>query len=68
MLNKILVFAAIGAAVGILLAEFAPELGLNKGERFVSEIGHAFGGARPYARNASIGAAVGALIGFLSRK
>lgn len=68
MNKKILVYVVLGAAAGLLLAEFFPALGMGKGEKFVTDIGRAFGADKPYLRNASIGAIVGGFIGFFSKK
>ena len=68
MIKNIIVFGVLGALGGLLLAEFFPDLGLGKGEKFVAGIGRAFGGDKPYLKNGSIGAAIGAFIGFFSRK
>ena len=68
MAKNTLLFAIVGAAVGLLLAHFYPDLGLRDGERFAAGLGRAFGADKPYVRNAVIGAVAGAASAFFSKK
>ena len=68
MNKNLMVFVIVGAAVGLVLAHFYPDLGLAKGERFAAGLGRAFGNDKPYVRNALIGALSGAMLGLFSKK
>lgn len=68
MNKNLLYFVIVGAAAGLVLAHFYPDLGLARGERLAAGLGRAFGGDKPYARNALIGAVTGALLGLFSKK
>lgn len=68
-MNKMVSFALAGAVVGLVLAQFFPDLGLDSAGAFGAGLGRAFGASKPFLRNAAIGAAVGAALGyFLSKK
>ena len=68
MNKNILVFVIVGAAAGLVLAQYYPDLGLAKGERFAAGLGRAFGADKPFVRNALIGAVAGALLGLFGKK
>ena len=68
MVKNTLLFALIGAAAGLALAHFYPDLGLGKGERFAAGLGRALGDDKPYVRNAMVGAIAGAAAAFISKK
>ena len=67
--DKIVLFALVGAAVGLLLAQFFPSLGKSGLDKGFSDLGFAMGAKKPYLFNAGVGAGIGALLGLaLSRK
>lgn len=67
-MRQILLYALIGAAVGLLVAQFLPSLGRSGLDKGFSDLAFELGAQRPYLLNAGIGAAVGALIGGIFSK
>lgn len=66
MIKNSLLYAAIGAAVGLLIAHFFPLLGKSGLDKSLTDLTLKLGAEKPYVMDASIGAAVGAAIGFLT--
>lgn len=67
-MKNIALSALIGAAVGLLLAHFFPSLGKDGLSKGLSDIAFDLGAQRPYALNAGLGAAIGAVLGFVTQK
>ncbi len=57
-----------GAGLGLLVARFFPDLGLNGVSAFGAGLGRAFGASKPYLKNAALGALAGAVVNFLVSK
>lgn len=67
-MKNIVLYALIGAAAGLAVAHFFPSLGKAGLDKGFSDIAFGLGAKKPYAMDAGIGAALGALIGFLTQK
>jgi hypothetical protein len=66
--KKTLAFALVGAAAGVLVAQYFPALGKNGLDRGLSKLAYNLGAQRPYALDAGVGAAIGFLVGLLAGK
>jgi hypothetical protein len=62
-MRQALLFALIGAAAGLLAAQFLPSLGKSGLDKGFSDLAFELGAKRPYLLNAAVGAAIGAVIG-----
>lgn len=67
-MNKIVLSALVGAAVGLLLAEFFPNLGKGSFASNMNDLAFSLGKQKPYMNFAGVGAVAGAIVGFLSAK
>lgn len=67
-MNKVISFALIGAAVGLLVAQFLPSLGKSGLDKGLSDFAFELGAKKPYLVNAGIGAGLGALLGLATAK
>jgi len=67
-MRKALAFAVVGAAAGILVAQYFPALGKSGLDRGLSKLAYHLGAERPYAVDAGIGAGIGFLVGLLAGK
>ena len=67
-MKKAFACALVGAAAGILVAQYFPALGKSGLDRGLSKLAYNLGAQRPYAVDAAIGAAVGFLAGLVAGK
>lgn len=67
-MNKIAVYAIVGAAAGLLVAQFFPSLGKQGISAGLSDMAFSLGAQRPFLLDAAIGAVLGALLGLLTGK
>ncbi len=67
-MRNALLFALIGAAAGLAVAHFFPSLGKSGLDKGFSDLAFGLGAKKPYLLDAGIGAALGAVIGFLTDK
>jgi hypothetical protein len=67
-MKKSLAYALVGAAAGILVAQYFPALGKNGLDRGLSKLAYNLGAQRPYAVDACIGAGLGFLASLLAGK
>ena len=61
-MNKIILYALLGAVIGLVLAELFPSLGKGDLGRGVNDLAISLGKQKPYAVYAAIGAVVGAIL------
>jgi hypothetical protein len=66
--KKAFAFTLVGAAAGILVAQYFPALGKSGLDRGLSKLAYNLGAQRPYALDAGIGAGIGLLIGLFAGK
>jgi uncharacterized membrane protein len=67
-MKNIVLYAVIGALVGLLLAEFFPAIGKGSFESGLNNLAYSLGKSKPYLNFAAVGAIVGVAIGVLSGK
>ena len=67
-MKNIVLSALVGAAVGVLLAEFFPNLGKGSFASNLNDLAFSLGKQKPYMNFAVIGAVIGAAVGALSAK
>ena len=65
-MKKALALAVVGAAAGILVAQYFPALGKSGLDRGLSKLAYGLGAERPYTVDACIGAGLGFLAGLLA--
>jgi len=68
LIKNILLFAIIGAGIGVLLAQVFPNLGKGSFESGLNDLAIGLGKQKPYLNFAAIGALAGAAVGALNRK
>jgi hypothetical protein len=67
-MKSIVIYAVIGAVVGIFLAEYFPSVGKGSFESGLNDLGYALGKQKPFAAYGTVGALVGAVLGFVAQK
>ena len=67
-MSKIILFAVVGALVGLALAQFLPNLGKTDAAAALSNAAYALGKDKPYAVYSAVGAVVGAILGVFTSK
>jgi hypothetical protein len=68
-LDKVIALAALGALIGLAVAQFFPSLGKSGLAKGLSDFAFEMGAKKPYLMDAGIGAGLGALLGLaLSKK
>ena len=65
-MKKIVVSAAVGLLIGVLVAEFFPNIGKTEAASGLSNLAYNLGKQKPYLNYGAIGAVVGALVGALT--
>ena len=67
-MKNIAIYALIGLAAGLLIAQFFPSLGKGEVAAGLNDVAVALGKDRPYATFGGVGALVGAIIGAVTGK
>ena len=62
-MRTVLIYTLVGAAAGLLVAQFLPTLGRTGLDKGLSDMAYGLGAAKPFAHNAAWGAGLGALLG-----
>jgi hypothetical protein len=67
-MQKVISLAAVGALVGLAVAQFFPSLGKSGLAKGLSDFSFEMGAKKPFLMNAGIGAGLGALLGLAISK
>jgi len=67
-MKNVITAALIGAIVGVLIAQFFPNLGQGRFASHLGNLGYALGAEKPYLKFGIFGAVVGAAVGLIGDK
>ena len=67
-MRSVLVWILVGTAAGLVVAQYMPSLGHSGLDKGLSDMAYGLGAAKPFAQDAGLGAAVGALLGLAMQK
>jgi len=65
-MKNVITAALIGAIVGVLIAQFFPNLGQGRFASHLGNLGYALGAEKPYLKFGGFGAIVGAVVGLVN--
>jgi hypothetical protein len=67
-MKNVITAALIGAIVGVLIAQFFPNIGQGRFASHLGDLGFALGAEKPYLKFGGFGAIVGAVVGLVNGK